>query len=56
MKSSSELAIDGRFLIKQGIEPGPKLGKMLNTIKEKVIAGELENNEEAIGAFVAKQD
>ncbi|WP_281196419.1 CCA tRNA nucleotidyltransferase [Lactobacillus acetotolerans] len=56
IKSSSELAIDGRFLIKQGIEPGPKLGKMLNTIKEKVIAGELENNEEAIGAFVAKQD
>ncbi len=52
IKSSAELAVDGRFLIAAGIKPGPKLGQLLVQIKQKVIAGELENNAEAINAFI----
>ncbi|MCX8721117.1 MULTISPECIES: CCA tRNA nucleotidyltransferase [unclassified Lactobacillus] len=52
IKSSSELVIDGRFLIAAGVNPGPKLGELLTDIKKKVIAGELENSREAITAFL----
>ena len=48
IKSMSELAIDGQFLIANGIKPGPKLGQILNQIKQKVIAGELDNSEDEL--------
>lgn len=55
IKSSSELVIDGRFLIAAGVNPGPKLGELLTDIKKKVIAGELENSREAITAFLGNE-
>lgn len=55
IKSSSELVIDGRFLIAAGVNPGPKLGELLTDIKKKVITGELENSREAITAFLGNE-
>ena len=52
IKSMSELAIDGQFLIANGIKPGPKLGQILNQIKQKVIAGELDNSEDKIQEYL----
>lgn len=52
IKSMSELAIDGQFLIANGIKPGPKLGQILNQIKQKVIAGELDNSEDEIQEYL----
>ncbi|RMC48762.1 CCA tRNA nucleotidyltransferase [Lactobacillus sp. ESL0228] len=52
IKSSSELAVDGRFLIKEGFKPGPRLGEVLNEIKHKVIDGNLENSEEAVRTYL----
>lgn len=56
IKSTAELAIDGRFLIQNGIHPGPKLGYLLDNIKKAVIAGNLENNEEAIKKYLLEID
>ncbi|WEV51990.1 CCA tRNA nucleotidyltransferase [Lactobacillus sp. ESL0731] len=53
IKSTAELAIDGRFLINAGIAPGPQLGNLLTEIKQKIIAGELENTTDAVTAFLA---
>lgn len=52
IKDSEELAIDGRFLIANGINPGPKLGQLLTEIKQRVISGELENTQDAISKFI----
>lgn len=52
IKSMSELAVDGQFLIANGIKPGPKLGQILNQIKQKVIAGELDNSEDEIQEYL----
>ena len=52
IKSMSELVIDGQFLIANGIKPGPKLGQILNQIKQKVIAGELDNSEDEIQEYL----
>lgn len=52
IKSLSELAVDGRFLINEGFKPGPKLGEVLSEIKHKVIDGKLENSEKAIRAYL----
>lgn len=52
IKDTSELAVDGRFLIENGIRPGPKLGQLLEEIKQEVVAGNLENSEAAIGEFL----
>ena len=56
IKRASELAIDGRFLIQQGVRPGPKLGIMLDEIKEKVVSNELENSELAIKNFIKEHN
>ncbi|WEV39404.1 CCA tRNA nucleotidyltransferase [Lactobacillus sp. ESL0680] len=53
IKSTAELAIDGRFLIDSGIAPGPQLGQLLTEIKQKIISGKLENTVEAVTAFLA---
>ena len=52
IKSMSELAIDGQFLIANGVKPGPNLGQILNQIKQKVIAGELVNSEDDIQEYL----
>ena len=44
------------ILIKNGIEPGPKLGILLNSIREKVVEGELENSKAAIKQFIEEQN
>ena len=52
IKKPSELAVDGRFLIKGGMRPGAQLGHTLNKIRELVVAGEIENSEEAIEQYL----
>lgn len=52
IKQPGELAIDGRFLIQRGMRPGAQLGKTLNWIRAMVVAGELENNQEAIEDYL----
>ena len=54
IKKSSELTIDGRFLIKMGITPGPNLGKILEEIKKAVISGQLENDQVAIENYLTE--
>lgn len=52
IKKPSELAVDGRFLIKRGMRPGAQLGHTLNKIRELVVASEIENSEEAIEHYL----
>lgn len=52
IKKSSELAIDGRFLIEQGMRPGAKLGETLNNIRKLVVSSEIENTQEAIEVYL----
>jgi len=42
------LAVSGRDLMALGMAPGPELGKKLNALLEKVLAGELPNEREAL--------
>ena len=55
IKEDSELAIDGKDLIDYGIKPGPKLGSLLNEIKQNVIERKLPNNENSIKDFLEKK-
>lgn len=52
IKKASELAVDGRFLIERGMRPGAQLGQTLDKIKKAVVAGEIENNKEAIEQYL----
>lgn len=54
IKHNDELAIDGNFLIKLGITPGPHLGKILEDVKKQVIAGLLENDIDEIKSYIKK--
>ena len=56
IKTPSELAVDGRFLIKRGMRPGTQLGRTLNQIRKKVVACEIENSEEAIEQYLDDLD
>ncbi len=56
IKTPSELAVDGRFLIKRGMRPGAQLGRTLNQIQKKVVACEIENSEEAIEQYLDDLD
>lgn len=56
IKEPSELAVDGRFLISAGINPGPELGNILTNIKENVVSGKLENSVEAISVFLTEKN
>ena len=42
------LAVKGADLMERGMKPGPQLGKTLNALLEKVLAGELPNEKEAL--------
>ena len=48
------LAVSGRDLMALGFAPGPELGKTLNNLLEKVLAGDLPNEKEALLAAVSK--
>lgn len=52
IKSSHELAINGDYLIKQGIAKGPQIGEKLNQILQAVVSGEIKNTEEDISKFL----
>lgn len=56
IKTPSELAVDGRFLIKRGMRPGAQLGRTLNQIRKKVVACEIENSKEAIEQYLDDLD
>ena len=47
------LAVSGRDLMALGFAPGPELGKTLNALLEKVLAGELPNEKAALLAAVS---
>ena len=42
------LAVSGRDLMELGMAPGPELGRKLNALLERVLAGELPNDREAL--------
>lgn len=46
--SLKNLAVTGLDLISEGFEPGPEMGKILVTLLEKVIEGEVPNEKEAL--------
>ena len=49
------LAVSGRDLMAQGFAPGPALGKALNGLLERVLAGELPNEREALLAALGER-
>jgi tRNA nucleotidyltransferase (CCA-adding enzyme) len=55
IKADSEFVIDGNYLISQGFQPGRRLGQILAQIKRLVVMGQLENNREAIAAYLANK-
>ncbi len=53
IKAAGELAIDGQWLIKEGIKPSPELGQLLRKALEGVVSGQVENSQAAIAEFLA---
>jgi tRNA nucleotidyltransferase/poly(A) polymerase len=49
MRKAREI-IDGNVLVKLGLSPGPKLGRMLTQLHDRILAGEITNREQAIDA------
>lgn len=49
--SIKDLAINGRDLIVIGVNPGPKMGEILNTLLDKVMGDELENTRDSLLNF-----
>lgn len=51
-----EIQINGDILIKEyGYQPGPDLGEILTEIEFAIVDGELENNREAIHAYLREK-
>ncbi|COD16987.1 tRNA nucleotidyltransferase [Streptococcus pneumoniae] len=51
-----EIQINGGILIKEyGYQPGPDLGEILTEIEFAIVDGELENNREAIHAYLREK-
>ena len=46
--SLKNFAVNGADLISEGFEPGPEMGKILETLLEKVIEGEIPNEKKAL--------
>lgn len=53
--SVSTLAVNGSDLIAIGMKPGKEIGDMLNQLLEQVIRGKLDNDREALLAYVKKK-
>ena len=49
------LAVKGADLMEKGMKPGPQLGRTLNALLEKVLAGELPNEKEALLEAAVKE-
>ena len=43
--------LKGDWLIANGMKPGPKMGKLLATVKEAILDGDISNDKEAAQAF-----
>lgn len=52
IKNAQELAIDGSFLLKNGIPAGPRIGEILTDIKKAVTEGKIDNDEAQISQFL----
>lgn len=52
--SFKNLAVNGADLISIGFKPGPKMGKILETLLGKVIEGEVPNEKEKLISFITK--
>lgn len=48
LKSSHDLAVGGRELIQAGIEPGPRLGRIIKKLTVQVVNGQLANDRTAL--------
>jgi len=46
--SLKDLAVNGQDVIASGTAPGPEVGRVLNTLLEKVLSGELPNERETL--------
>ena len=53
IKENRDLVINGSFLLKNGIPAGPQVGEILNKIIEKIVEGELVNDQKAISQYLA---
>ena len=53
-KKRSDLSINGKDLLALGYPQGKVIGKVLAMVEEEIIDDRLENNKEAIFAFLAK--
>jgi len=42
--------IDGNTLISLGLKPGPRLGMILSSLHDRILAGEIKDRDEAIAA------
>ncbi|QNQ80479.1 CCA tRNA nucleotidyltransferase [Lactobacillus sp. PV034] len=54
IKENSDLVINGSFLLKNGIPAGPQVGEILEKIKEKIVEGELANEQKEISQFLTE--
>lgn len=48
IKNNRELAVDGNTLIKGGIKPGPALGRIINTLVDRVVTGAAANDRQQL--------
>jgi len=49
LRQAREL-VDGHALIEMGLSPGPALGRILETLHDRILAGEIETRAEALAA------
>ena len=49
--SVKDLAVDGNDLLRLGMEPGPRMGRLLNEMLEQVAEGTLKNDQAALLAY-----
>ena len=55
MRKAREI-IDGNVLVELGLSPGPRLGRVLTELHDRILAGEITSREEAIDAARASMD
>ena len=54
--SVSQLSVTGKDLIDNGFSPGPEIGRILDCLLDRVIAGELKNQKEALLSAVRGEE
>lgn len=56
IKEDSDLVINGRYLLKNGIPAGPQVGEILAEIKKQVVEGNLVNDKKEIEKFLISRN